>query len=99
MEKRTAHYSLERIQELLEAGEYVVTLSARKSYTELGLCDEEVLDIVHSLTPRNLYKSMTSHHDHTLWHDVYHTQYRHLELYIKLQVTDRAVIISFKERT
>ena len=99
MEKRTAHYSLKEIRELLDRGEYFVTLSARRSYTELGLCDEEVLDVIQSLSPRNLYKSMTSHHDYTLWHDVYHAQYRHFDLYIKLQVTDQAVIISFKERT
>jgi len=64
----------------------------------LGLNDDEVLEVIGKLTPKHLYKSMTSHHNHKLWHDVYHSKFKEIELYIKLQVNDNAIIISFKEK-
>jgi len=93
-----AHYSLESIKELIVKKKYMVTLSARQSYTALGLNDDEVLKVIEKLTPKHLYKSMTSHNNHKMWHDVYHSNYEKIELYIKLQVNDNAIIISFKEK-
>ncbi|NEW60027.1 type II toxin-antitoxin system MqsR family toxin [Sulfurovum sp. bin170] len=98
MEKRVAHYSLESIKKLIVEDNYIVTLSARQSYTELGLSDDEILKIIDGLKTSNLYKSMTSYRNHKLWHDVYHSSYRGIELYIKLQIKKDAIIISFKER-
>jgi len=97
LEKRVAHYDLKKVKELIVEKRYIVTLSARQSYTALGMSDDEVLDVIHGLTPRHLYKSMTSHHDHTMWHDVYHSRYKKWNLYIKLQISNHAIIISFKE--
>lgn len=99
MEKRIAHYSLSKIKELIAKKKYVVTLSARQSYTALGLEDDEVLKVIDGLKPKDLYKSMTSYNNHQLWHDVYHSSHEGIELYIKLQVKEDAIIISFKERT
>ena len=99
MEKRIAHYSLSRIKELIAKKKYVVTLSARQSYTALGLADDEVLAVIDDLKPIDLYKSMTNYNNHLLWHDVYHSSHKGIELYIKLQVKEDAIIISFKERT
>jgi len=99
LEKRVAHYDLQMIRALIEDERYVVTLSARQSYAALGLCDDEVLEIIHTLKAKHLYKSMTSYHDTTVWQDVYHQDYRGIKLYIKLQVREDAIIISFKERT
>lgn len=99
MEKRVAHYSLRTIKELISKKRYFVTLSARQSYTELGLSDDEMLEVVDRLASKNLYKSMTSYSNHLLWHDVYHSKFEDIELYIKLQVKENAIIISFKERT
>ena len=93
-----AHYDLESIKKFIAQKRYVVTLSARQSYTALGLSDDEVLDVINKLTPKHLYKSMTSHHNHTMWHDVYHSQYETIKLYIKLQINDNAIVISFKEK-
>ncbi len=98
MEKRVAHYSLETIKELIAKNKYVVTLSARQSYTALGLNDDEVLTVINKLTPKHLYKSMTSYANHTIWHDVYHSKHNMIELYIKLQINENAIIISFKEK-
>jgi len=99
LEKRIAHYSLSKIKELIAKKKYVVTLSARQSYTALGLEDDEVLKVIDGLKPKDLYKSMTSYNNHQLWHDVYHSSHEGIELYIKLQVKEDAIIISFKERT
>jgi len=98
LEKKVAHYSLESVKKLIANRQYVVTLSARQSYTALGLNDDEVLAVIEKLTPKHLYKSMTSHNNHKLWHDVYHSKFEEIELYIKLQVNDNAIIISFKEK-
>jgi hypothetical protein len=38
----------------------------------MGFAPGETLGVVSSLNTRNLYKSMTSHLDHTAWHDAYH---------------------------
>ena len=99
MEKRVAHYSLDVIKRLIREENYVVTLSARRTYTQLGMSDDEVLEVIDSLKASNLYKSMTSYQNHKIWHDVYHSSYRGIELYIKLQVKENAIIISFKERS
>ena len=99
MEKRIAHYSLDAIKRMIQENNYMVTLSARQTYTELGLSDDEVLEIIGKLKASNLYKSMTSYHNHKIWHDVYHSSYRGIELYIKLQIKENAIIISFKERS
>ncbi len=99
MEKRIAHYSLKTIKEFIAEKKYVVTLSARQNYIAMGLEDDEVLAVIDNLKPINLYKSMTSYNNHLLWHDVYHSSYEGIELYIKLQVKEDVIIISFKERT
>lgn len=66
MEKRVAHYSLSSIKRLIEEEKYMVTLSARQSYTELGLSDDEVLEVINELKASDLYKSMTSYLNHKL---------------------------------
>lgn len=51
-----------------------------------------------SLTSADFYKSMTTHADHRIWQDVYHTKTaNNAEAYIKLTVIDDALIVSFKE--
>ncbi len=99
MEKGSAHYDLQEIKNLIKNDEYRITNSARVSYAELGLCDEDVLEIIASLKPNELYKSMTSYRNHKIWHDVYIKKLDKLSLYIKLQIYEKAIIISFKERT
>ena len=53
---------------------------------------------VSSLASRNLYKSMTSHADHKVWHDVYHVDTDRGVVYLKLTLVEDLLIISFKER-
>lgn len=99
MEKRIAHYSLESITKLILDEQYFITQTARIDYINLGFSDDEVLEVICSLESKNLYKSMTSLQNNTIWQDVYHKKINGIDLYIKLQITQNAIIISFKERT
>ena len=54
--------------------------------------------MVARLDRKNLYKSMTTHADHTIWQDVYHAPTRGGEAYIKVTLRDNAPVIQFKER-
>ena len=71
MEKKIAYYQLNEIKELISKKQYVVTLSARQSYTALGLDDHDVMSVIEKLKLKDFYKSMTSYHDHQIWHDVF----------------------------
>ena len=99
MEKKVAHYSLELIKKLISEDKYFITRSARVDYVNLGFDDEDVIDIILDLNNKNLYKSMTTYHDNKIWQDVYFKKINKLELYIKLQISEQAIVISFKERT
>ena len=41
---------------------------------------------------------MTTYYDVKIWQDVYHVDVQSINLYVKLQIHDDAIIISFKER-
>ncbi len=66
---------------------------------ELGINDlTGMCDVVMALTPADFHKSMTTHADHRIWQDVYHTQTaNHAGVYLKLTVIDDVLIVSFKE--
>ena len=64
----------------------------------MGFASEEMLDVVSSLKVKDLYKSMTSHADHKVWHDVYHADTERGLVYLKLTVVEELLIISFKEK-
>jgi motility quorum-sensing regulator / GCU-specific mRNA interferase toxin len=100
MEKRKAHYPLTRIKALIKEGRYRITATAIKcAFKDFSLLDEEMADWVLLLEPSDLYKSMTSRYDSTLWQDVYHKKIVTNMAYIKLQIMDdETVIISFKEK-
>ncbi len=70
MEKRKAHYRLVTVKRLIGEGRVSFTLTALAGGAAMGLAADEMLGVVSSLTSRNLYKSMTSHTDHKVWHDV-----------------------------
>ena len=101
MEKNTAHYDLLVVQaQVIRLGKEAFTRSALESGRHLGLSYSLMARVVCALERRMLYKSMTSYTDHRRWHDVYHTTFRGLALYIK--VTDcpggGPPVISFKEK-
>ncbi len=64
----------------------------------MGFAADEMLAVVSSLTNRGLYKSMTSHADHRVWHDVYHADTQRGAVYLKLTIVEDLLIVSFKEK-
>ena len=40
---------------------------------------------------------MTSNNNHKIWQDVYRTKFKHIDIYLKLTVSDQVLIVSFKE--
>lgn len=98
MEKSTPHRKLEVVKSLVEADRVRTTHAARTGANELGLTFSDMLNVVMALTSADFYKSMTTHADHTVWQDVYHTKTgRGDEVYLKLTVIEDVLIVSFKE--
>ncbi|MDP3137549.1 MAG: type II toxin-antitoxin system MqsR family toxin [Burkholderiaceae bacterium] len=98
-EKGTPHCKLPALKALVEAGQVKATASAFGGARELGIPDlAGMCAVVMSLTSTDFYKSMTTHADHRIWQDVYHTKTADsVEVYLKLTVIDDVLIVSFKE--
>ncbi|MEX3773683.1 type II toxin-antitoxin system MqsR family toxin [Pseudomonas sp. MYb118] len=101
MEKNTPHYDLAVIKaDVRRLGKYGFTGSALSSAFGLGFTLDQAQETVFGLQRCMLYKSMTSYDDHRVWQDVYHTQSRGLEIYIKVTYRSdgKPPVISFKEK-
>jgi hypothetical protein len=101
LEKTVPHYSLTKLKRLIEEGRYKFTFSSKKTLIEdFSITTEEALETILKLTGKDLYKSMQSHENVSLWQDVYHKNIGKKTAYIKLQInmTDNAIIISFKKK-
>ena len=72
-------------------------LEKKQDAFALGMDEQDIVEAVCGLNSKDLHKSMTVNVDNTIWQDVYRTKYKEFELYIKLQLVDKAVVISFKE--
>ena len=99
MEKRRPHYTLPRVKALIEEGAYRVTRTAlRCAARDFGYVEaSELAECVLGLQVKDLYKSMTTFHDSTLWQDVYHPRIEGTPAYVKIQIVDDiTVVISFK---
>ena len=79
------------------AGKVRITISALAGGAALGFGFEEIVGVVAALTPRDFYKSMTTHADHRVWQDVYRPETPAGEVYLKLTVLDDVPIVSFQE--
>ena len=99
MEKSVPHCKLTVVKACVEADEVRATASAYNGALELGIDDlSGMCAVILALTPSDFYKSMTTHADHRIWQDVYHTKTPSGdEVYLKLTVIDDVLIISFKE--
>ena len=82
---------------MLAAGKVRTTVAELAGGAALGFGFEEILGVVAALTPRDFYKSMTTHADHRVWQDVYRPKTPAGEVYLKLTVLDDVLIVSFKE--
>ena len=97
MEKRTPHCKLAVVKDQVAAGKVRTTVSALAGGAALGFGFEEIIGVVAALTPRDFYKSMTTHADHRIWHDVYRPEDTSRRGVLKLTVLDNVPIVSFKE--
>lgn len=98
MEKGTPHCKLATVKALVEAGQVRATVSAFDGASLLGIEGLGAMcAVVLTLTPKDFYKSMTTHADHRIWQDVYHCQTELGAVYLKLTVVDDVLIVSFKE--
>lgn len=99
MEKYTPHYDLAVIKaDVRRLGARAFTRAAKKTAEALDLDLAEMQAVVFKLQKRMLYKSMTTHADHRVWHDVYHIHSHGLEIYIKVTYCSGSnpPVISFK---
>ena len=85
------------VKAFVEAGKVRATHSARLGATALGMEVSDMLAVVMTLTPADIYKSMTTHADHKVWQDVYRPNTQAGDVYLKLTVIDDVLIVSFKE--
>lgn len=97
MEKKTAHYPLADVQALVEKGNVRATKTALESAAELGFSFDDMKEVLRNLEVGDLHKSMTSHHDQTIWQDVYNYPAEDEDIYLKIQIVGDVVIVSFKE--
>ena len=98
MEKRTPHYSLTEIfAQMTSVKAMNLTESARLGIHAAGMEWEDALTVVSVLRRKDFYKSMTTHHDHRIWQDVYHACWLEKALYVKFQKAGAFFVISFKE--
>lgn len=97
MEKRTPHCRLAVVKALVAAGKVRTTVTALAGGAALGFGFEEIVGVVAALTPRDFYKSMTTHADHRIWQDVYRPKTAAGEVYVKVTVMEDVLIVSFKK--
>ena len=97
MEKLKPHSKLTVVHLLIEQGKIRATASSLSGGAALGLDFEGIVAAVKALTPKDFYKSMTTHTDHRIWQDVYRPTTVAGEVYLKLTVIDDVLIVSFKE--
>jgi len=97
MEKKTAHYLLADVKALVEQNRVSATKTALAGAAALGFDFAAMKEVIRSLETGDLYKSMTSHADHTIWQDVYQFPSEAGDIYLKLSVIDAVLIVSFKE--
>lgn len=99
MEKSAPHCKLSVVKTLVESGKVKATASAFSGARDLGIDNlAGMCAVVMSLAASHFYKSMTTHADHRIWQDVYHTTTTSGDdVYLKLTVIDDVLIVSFKE--
>ena len=93
-------YSLQEIQSLVKEGKRFITNQASIDADYIDFNHEDIFRVVLALKESHFFKSMQSEHNPLLWQDVYHYHDDGVDmtLYVKLQIRDRAVVVSFKEK-
>ncbi len=91
---------LEDVGRLIDSGQWLLPLGAKKSADTLGFSETEAIDIVCTLERKDFYKSTTENYNNKIWQDVYKKKVDDLRLYIKLKISviddQELVVTSFK---
>lgn len=101
MEKKTPHYNLQSIQaDVQRLGAVAFTKTALDGGRMMGMTLARMQRVIASLERGALYKSMSTHADHKVWQDVYHTYAYGLFIYIKVTYRPGGgpPVIAFKEK-
>ena len=92
-------YPLALVKGLILAGKCIVTRAAQASAADdFGFGEEQIKKTILASTVHNFYKTMPAEKNPGLMQDVYHRQIGGQMAYVKLQVQDDVVIISFKKK-
>lgn len=97
MKKKIAHYPLADVQAFVKNGCVRATKTALDGAALLGFSFPDMKEAIENLEPADFHKSMTSHHDHKIWQDVYRYPAQEVDIYLKIQIVGEVVIVSFKE--
>lgn len=90
-------YSLASIQEKVRANAFFINASALDGAFALGWDRTDIVDCVLQLDDGDFYKSVVAYCHTNLMQDVYRTRYLGVAIYLKLQLTSQAIVVSFKE--
>jgi len=71
MEKGTPHCKLQVVRRLIVEGRVRMTKTALFGGAALSFDALAIVEVVKTLALADFYKSMTTHDDHTVWHDGY----------------------------
>ena len=99
MEKRKAHYDLNKVKEIVaKRGMDAFTRTAKDNARLMGLDGQAALDVVARLQQGMLFKSMTSNADSQVWQDVYHVLPERYHCLRQGDDSGGATVIQFKEK-
>jgi motility quorum-sensing regulator/GCU-specific mRNA interferase toxin len=92
------HYDLSECKWLLaRERKFRITKAAYVGAGQLGLDEEDIVECIQALDmAKDFYKTMPSAKHSGTHQDVYRTRYNGWPIYLKLQIVDGLVIISFK---
>jgi motility quorum-sensing regulator / GCU-specific mRNA interferase toxin len=77
-----------------------VTATALRTAAEMGMGLADMERAIATLERRHFFKSMTSHSNHRIWHDVYHLPFEGCVIYLKFvdDALTEFTLLSFKEK-
>lgn len=90
-------YDLKDVKKRVASGDWVITRKAMEGASGLGMDRHDIADCVAALGAADFHKTMASELRPGTMQDVYRPRYSGHRLYVKVQVTDCAVVISFKQ--
>lgn len=90
-------YDLGAVQALIAKGSYFINANALTGAMNMGFDRSDIVACVQALDDSSFYKTMPSRSRPGTSQDVYKATYDGQNIYLKLQMTGTAIVISFKE--